>query len=106
MENYWIANVMRRLNGQIATPPGMSADSKEVEAMGFVKFHEWPSGHWQITDRGRDFLMDLSEEEPGTIHPHGFMPKHDDPDWCHHCHENRSNPVHMLDQRKPMETSW
>lgn len=52
---------MRRLNGQFATPMGMSSVARELQDMGLMKFHEWPSGHWQITDAGRDFIQENGE---------------------------------------------
>ena len=28
---------------------------------GYMRFHEWPSGHWAVTDKGREFLSSLPE---------------------------------------------
>lgn len=53
---------MRRLSGQFATPMGFSEVARELEQRGLMKFHEWPSGHWSITDAGRDFIADNAEE--------------------------------------------
>lgn len=29
---------------------------------GLIKFHGWPSGHWQITAAGRDYLASDDEK--------------------------------------------
>jgi hypothetical protein len=49
---------MRRLRGEIATPVGFPRDLRDhLLERGLVRFHEWPSGHWQITDKGRNWLL-------------------------------------------------
>jgi hypothetical protein len=56
--NDTLASGMRRLKGQIATPVGFPQRLKnELVERGYVRFHEWPSGHWSITDRGHNFLV-------------------------------------------------
>lgn len=34
-----------------------------VQAEGLARFHEWPSGHWQITPKGLDFLAENADPE-------------------------------------------
>jgi hypothetical protein len=54
-----IASGLRRLRGQFCTPPGFSRPLLEkIVAERLARFHEWPSGHWSITERGYSFLSD------------------------------------------------
>lgn len=58
-----VARRLAQLHGQIATPPGFPRD-----ALAFIRenrlavFHEWPSGHWSLTDAGRDFIAEHGED--------------------------------------------
>lgn len=62
--DFVIANGMRRLNGEICTPPLFPKDVlKIIREHGLMRFHEWPSGHWALTNKGRNFLAAVVEEE-------------------------------------------
>ncbi len=38
-------------------PLGVSrADEQAAMQRGFLRWHEWPSGHYEVTDAGREFL--------------------------------------------------
>ena len=53
---YWLG----RLPGQIASPPGMPPDCvRFILAHKLAVFHEWPSGHWQVTERGWEFRAEV-----------------------------------------------
>lgn len=53
---------MRRLRGQICTPPGFLKDLRdEILRHDLMRFHEWPSGHWSYTDKGRNFLSTVED---------------------------------------------
>lgn len=55
---------LRRLHGQPCTPPGTARELVDhVEAERLARFHEWPSGHWQITPKGLDFLAENADPE-------------------------------------------
>lgn len=57
------ARHLRRLSGQICTPPGFpTAELAKIKEQRLAVFHEWPSGHWSITDHGRDFLAEHGGE--------------------------------------------
>ena len=57
-----IAARLRQLSGQIATPPGFPRDVLAfIRENRLAKFHEWPSGHWNLTDTGRDFIAEHGE---------------------------------------------
>lgn len=54
-----VCSTLRRLSGQSCTPPGTPADLvRHVQAEGLARFQEWPSGHWQITEAGSEFLAE------------------------------------------------
>lgn len=58
-----IAGGLRQLSNQPCTPPGFDRRLvREIKDRQLAKFHEWPSGHWAITPRGRNFLMDLNND--------------------------------------------
>lgn len=58
-----VCATLRRLHGQPCTPPGTSRELvRHVQAEGLARFHEWPSGHWQITPKGLDFLAENDPE--------------------------------------------
>lgn len=60
-----IVRMMQRLNGEICKPWSISKDNKDYQYCmdeGLVKFHEWPSGHYQITDKGRAYMQDIEEQ--------------------------------------------
>lgn len=62
-EDVQMANVMRKLYGEICTPPHLNRSVvRDIEAQGLMKFHEWPSGHWAYTDKGISFLNYIDEE--------------------------------------------
>ena len=57
-----IASGLRRLNRQFCTPPGFDKRLlAKIRDEDLARFHEWPSGHWSLTDRGRNFLMECCE---------------------------------------------
>ena len=55
-----LVSAMRRLNGEICTMSHMRGFARELESRGLMRFHEWPSGHWSITEKGRNFLRDYA----------------------------------------------
>ncbi len=58
-----IRAILRRLNRQICTPPGVSREMvRFVQDEGLAEFHEWPSGHWKITDKGQYWLYENPED--------------------------------------------
>lgn len=57
-----IATTLRALSVQFATPWYLNPEVvRHIEGLGYAKFNEWPSGHWEITDRGSAFLSELRE---------------------------------------------
>lgn len=57
-----IANVLRSLSGQPCTPWHLPKEIvQHIKDEGLARFHEWPSGHWSITDRGQNFLAEVTE---------------------------------------------
>lgn len=57
-----IVNGLRRLRGQPCTPLGFDRDLlREITSAGLAKFNEWPSGHWKITERGVNFMAEVSD---------------------------------------------
>lgn len=59
-----VRNVLHRLRGQPCTPPGTPREIvSHVQAEGLAKFHQWPSGHWQITERGANYLAETAERD-------------------------------------------
>lgn len=63
VDNVTLKYVLRRCKGQFARPAGVSS-AAERAAMdaGLLVFHEWPSGHYQLTEKGRSFLLTADEE--------------------------------------------
>jgi hypothetical protein len=56
-----LAAAMRRMKGEPCT---LSADRHVMRALKerrLMKFNEWPSGHWAITERGHRFLNGLGQ---------------------------------------------
>ena len=56
--------MMRRLKGEICRPIGISSDNPAYRRCmdeGLVKFNEWPSGHYSVTDKGRSFARDFED---------------------------------------------
>ena len=64
-DDRFLARTMLRLNGEICTPPYIAGTDvyKEIKARKLMEFCEWPSGHWRITDIGRNFLDGVKWEE-------------------------------------------
>ena len=61
-----IAATIKRVSGKVATPLGISMGAlRAAQDAGYVKFREWPSGHWHVTDAGRNFLMNLKDTPNG-----------------------------------------
>lgn len=59
-----VATWLRRLPGQICTPLGMPREYVQyVQNNGLARFHEWPSGHWQVTCAGWDFCWEHLETD-------------------------------------------
>lgn len=57
-----IAATLRRCKGRPATPSGVStSDVATAMERGLIQFREWPSGHFALTDAGRNFLSALTE---------------------------------------------
>lgn len=57
-----IVATLRRCSGQFARPIGMSYSQEQVAILGgYLKFNEWPSGHYQITDKGHSLIEDCAE---------------------------------------------
>jgi hypothetical protein len=54
---------MRQLKGQICTLSHQRPIADEVQRRGLMKFCEWPSGHWALTERGANWLSTLAEWE-------------------------------------------
>lgn len=58
------AYLLNRLDGKLFTDGSM-----DREALGFIRerrlavYHEWPSGHWQVTPAGWNFRNDVFAEE-------------------------------------------
>jgi hypothetical protein len=61
LDRDYAARVMRRLSGEIATPSHLREEARQLAELGLMKFVEWPSGFWKITDKGRDFLSEVDE---------------------------------------------
>jgi hypothetical protein len=57
------AAVMRQLAGKVATPSHLREEARELEDLCWMKFVEWPSGFWKITDEGRAFLAEHDGNE-------------------------------------------
>jgi hypothetical protein len=56
MTDHQLASGMRQLRGQICTMQHQREVADEATRRGLMQFHEWPSGHWAYTDKGRNFL--------------------------------------------------
>ena len=55
IENRTLAATLRRCKGQICRPLGVSRGNEErAMQLGYLRFHEWPSGYYEITDAGRN----------------------------------------------------
>jgi hypothetical protein len=54
---------MRSLKGECCTLSHQRPLADEVQRRGLMKFHEWPSGHWALTQRGLNFLADREWEQ-------------------------------------------
>jgi len=66
MDKRPIANMISKLKGQICRPWHIDKDNPEYRYCmdnGLVKFVEWPSGVFIVTDAGRDFLEQYHEEQ-------------------------------------------
>lgn len=50
--------LIRAMREAVQTGFSSSPALKEAERQGMVKFVAWPSGHWQITPRGSDFIWE------------------------------------------------
>lgn len=57
-----LAEGMRSLKGECCTLSHQRPLADEVQRRGLMKFHEWPSGHWALTQRGLNFLADREWE--------------------------------------------
>lgn len=56
-ERHLIEATLRRCNRQPARPMGVSrSDEKTAMDYGFLRFVEYPSGHYHITEAGQEFL--------------------------------------------------
>lgn len=62
IDNVTLKYVLRRCVGKFCRPPGVSstAERAAIDA-GLLVFHEWPAGHYQLTDKGRQFLWSSEE---------------------------------------------
>jgi hypothetical protein len=58
-----LAMGMRSLKGQCCTLSHQRPIAAEVQRRGLMKFHEWPSGHWALTQHGLNFLADAEWEQ-------------------------------------------
>lgn len=38
-------------------PNARDADLQAADDAGLIRFRAWPSGHWQLTEAGRELLM-------------------------------------------------
>lgn len=63
MDDRQASIAMRRLSGQIATPPHLVPEARELKERGLMTFVEWPSGFWKITERGYALMMSISDED-------------------------------------------
>lgn len=62
MDERELASIIRRCRGQFARPLGVSAKQEQAAiAAGVLRFCEWPSGHYEITEAGCDLLCSLAE---------------------------------------------
>lgn len=60
-EPWMVRNTLRHLHGQPCTPPGTDRGLvRYVQDEGMARFREWPSGHWQITEKGSNFIADYA----------------------------------------------
>lgn len=53
--------MLQRLNRQICRPVGISSSNPAYRRCmdeGLIKFHEWPSGHYSLTNRGRALIQE------------------------------------------------
>ena len=58
-----LARFLPRLSGQICTPPSIPGWAMtEIRSRRLAVFHEWPSGHWEITEAGRNLMAENSED--------------------------------------------
>lgn len=64
MDDRTIARTIRRCRGQFARPAGVDQFAMdEAIERGLLRFNEWPSGHFQITERGADFISETLADE-------------------------------------------
>lgn len=55
---------LRRCKGQSSRPPGIGSDDVlEAQRQGLLRFNEWPSGHFEVTPAGREYLAEHAQPE-------------------------------------------
>jgi hypothetical protein len=57
-----LASAMRQLKGQCCTLSHQRAFADAVRERGLMRFVEWPSGHWAITEKGQNFIEDTRND--------------------------------------------
>lgn len=63
---YRAAWLLGRLHGKICSDSTMDRDVLEfVQEKNLARFHEWPSGHWQVTNAGWDFREEIFAQAEG-----------------------------------------
>jgi hypothetical protein len=59
-----IARWLRRLNFAQFKPDGLSVlQWRHIRDSGLAEFHEWPSGHFRVTDRGLTYIQEHGGED-------------------------------------------
>lgn len=59
-----LRRTLQRCRGQFARPIDVGRDEEKAAIdRGYLKFHEWPSGHYAITEKGRNFLFSIMDED-------------------------------------------
>lgn len=58
-----LRRTLRACRGQYCRPVHVSRDEEQAAIeRGYLRFHEWPAGHYQVTERGQSFLAAGEEE--------------------------------------------
>jgi hypothetical protein len=54
-------NALRAVQRNPSVPNVWDRDLKAAKEAGLIRFHGWPSGHWQITPAGQDYLAAIED---------------------------------------------
>jgi hypothetical protein len=57
---YWL----RRLPREFVTPAGFPPEYRQfIRERRLAVFRQWPTGHWEVTEAGREFINQYGEND-------------------------------------------